>query len=373
MRLECFLFLCLLPGAADAADVTRHFATASGLHFFAGEKVEIAEVGADSVFAAGGTVDIAKAQAEHVFAAGEFLRLADSTIEDVFLAGRRIEIGGAVLDDIFAAGETVDVTPTATVGGDGLYAGRVLRLSGESRGDVIAAGGHVELAGSIAGNVTLLSPEIVLVPGLRVGGTLSYSSPEPLTIPEGVSIAGAIKKEEWPREANESDASSAVGVLIGAIATFAALALFAAVVLAAAPRVADLAAARLQSSPWLSLGIGLAATVGLPVAGVIVCLTVIGIPLGLFIIIASLVAFAASAVFGWTWLGNLVLARTKSLPADYGARVLCALGGLSVFVLVGLVPVAGPFAQFVTMVLGFGAFVLAVVAARSNSEVSTTP
>jgi len=368
MRIALAFALWLVPAVGLAAEPeSRAFATASGLRFFAGDTLRIAAQGADSIFAAGGTVEVRGAQAEHLFAAGGALRLADSTIEDAFLAGRDVEIAGAVADDLFAAGETITVAPSAVIGGDGIYGGRSIRIQGRSDGDVIAGGARVELAGVIAGNVTLASPEIVLAPGLRIGGALVYRSPSALTVPEGVTIAGGVTRESWDGAEEPGPAAAFGAAVAGALFALAAFAVFAAVFVAAAPGVADAGVRRIRRSPWAALGVGLAAVVLLPVVAVLAGVTLIGIPLGLFLFVAGAVAFGAAAVIAWSWLGAFILASGQgAADATFRRRFACAGVGLAAFVAAGFVPVLGVIAQGALILLGYGALALSLVSARSD-------
>lgn len=370
MRIALALLVALLPATVfGAAPEARHHATRSGLQFFTGNILRISEVSTDSIFAAGGTVDVRGGAPDHIFAVGRFVRLIDTGVQDAFLAGREIAISGAVRDDILAAGERVEADPTATVGGDAIYAGRLVRIAGATKGDVIAVGARIELAGDIEGDVNLTSPDIVLSPGLKIGGALNYRSPTLLAMPKGVTIAGGLNRRPWPDQDAPRPGVEAGEVVAGAILGAVAFSLFAAAVLFAAPRAIETAVRQIQDARWTSLGIGLATVIALPTAAVIACLTVIGLPLGLFLLVAGAVGFGVAAVVGWTWLGMQILALVKGAPrTTMGARIFSAGIGVSVFVAVGLVPILGVLAQAFVILAGYGAVVIALHPSRRNTS-----
>ena len=166
-----------------------------------------------------------------------------------------------------------------TIGGDGIFAGGDVRLQPTAKGDIVVAGGKVDLGRSIDGNVTIASPSIVLHPGTRIGGDLTYRSGTELTVPDGVSISGRVIRKDWPEA---SEGSGLIAGLAGAIGFLAALALLAFGALIILGSLPGRAAAELDIQPLRALGLGFAIALAVPAASILLMIMVIGIPLALF-------------------------------------------------------------------------------------------
>ncbi len=113
-----------------------------------------------------------------------------------------------------------------------------------------------------------------------------------------------------------------------------------------------------EETGWSGL-VGVLTLIILPLAAGVLAVTLVGAPLGLFLMGAlplMLLLGLAAAGFG---IGEFLLNRTGE-PRSTGARVLMLLVGLVALAALGLIPYAGPAIAALATIFGFGAVLRAV-------------
>jgi hypothetical protein len=133
-----------------------------------------------------------------------------------------------------------------------------------------------------------------------------------------------------------------------------------------APRQVRQAEAVITAEPVLVLVTGIVGVIALPIAGILLIITVIGAPLGLGLLLGllPLMAFVGYLVAG-VWIGDWVLRRSS--PERLHERpYLAAVVGVLILEVVGILPVLA-IAMAIASLFGFGAvIVLALRALRSS-------
>ena len=294
--------------------------------------------------------------------------MRDVVTDRAIISGGIVEISGIINKNLIAAGGRVYVDDNTQVTGDVILAGGRVSFEGAIGGDFIAAGGDVELAGSVGGNANIRSSAIDIASGTTIAGNLTYSSPDELDLGPDVTVTGTIIREAWRGGDGAFFEDLGLGKIIAfavtaMIATLAALFTFAAVIMAIFSSHFDLADALMTGQPLQSLGLGVLLAIMLPTAVVILLVTIIGIPLGLFALAAFGVLFGLGIVIAAYWAGLRVRRLTKSggeAPEIWG-RLGWMFVGLVLFAVIGLIPFLGNLVQFLSIVTGLGAFVLAIL------------
>lgn len=347
---------------ADQSDDDREVVELSGTHdrqqFVAGSHVHVHDAQLRDVFAAGGEVIVERVQAHDVFAAGGSMRYRDTSLDDLVTVGGTVSIEAELRDDLIAAGGRVRIYPSASIAGDVVIAGGEVELAGDIGGNVMAAGGRVVLAGSVAGDVEVTAGKVVVEPGAQIMGKLVYRSDDAARIAPGSVVAGGVERKQSLD--SHSPAWLGVGVVVAAIL----VAIIGAIVLgmalqAALPKPLHAALLALRASPAKSWLLGFAVLVATPVAANLLLATVIGLPLGLFVHAVYLVGLALALVVAAYWFGTLLrgpAARAVERPAT-SARMLRTALGMLALLLIGLVPVLGWLLLLVAVPLGAGALV----------------
>ena len=152
----------------------------------------------------------------------------------------------------------------------------------------------------------------------------------------------------------------------------AGLVVLAALLAAALPGPSARMASELRDRPWLTPLLGLVALSTIPVAAVLLMITVIGIPIALL----GLVGYAALLLLGYVWLavavGGLLLDRIKpevAAQAAYraGAAVLAMLG----LAVLARTPFIGGLVVFTAILVGVGMIVGALFRRREPAAPAT--
>ncbi|MEQ8734434.1 MAG: polymer-forming cytoskeletal protein [Rhodospirillaceae bacterium] len=363
---------------ADDGEETRalHFATGSGLNFYAGDVVTVTNSSVDDLFAAGGIVNLFGVSAPSLIVAGGSVSLSDILVEDVIAAGGDVDISGMVTDDLIVAGGRVTLRNGSEIGEDAIVSGGQLILNGTISGDLVANGGAAVIGSRIGGDVTVNAASITILSGTRIDGDFTYSSREELDLPADVVITGTLSRKVWQDHGFGLDESVGIGRMIAMglalwFAIVVALAIFASVVATVFPQSMDKFSARVRANVFQNLGIGFAAMISFPAISAILMATLIGIPLGLFVLGCYALMVASSFVIACMGLGLEIRRLTKQsgTPITTRGRLGWAFAGVFTFALIGLVPFLGNVAQALAVMVALGAILKTAWADRNAESV----
>ena len=339
---------------------------------------------------------------------------ADETIDDTLLAvGQTVAIDGTINGDLLAFGQEVtvrgNVTGNLVTGGEKITSKarsaatssaaprtcrsrrsrrpRLLRLrptasiSGRRRTSRAtrsrsarrststaasawtsrASAPAVSVSGAVEGDVEGYAGTITVQPSARVGGNVTghVDTIDDLRSRPGAVVGGTVDTQLVEREQRRNHYST-VGYYVGQVVRLAGAFLTGLLLLWLFPvlREASLpnAVAVLKSA-----GIGLAAAVTLPVAAVLFCLTIVGIPLGMLMFLLGAIGLYFSKAVIAQIIGRGVL-RDPRRPPHYAATLLVGL----VIVIVAInLPWIGGLANLVLTLVGFGVIV-SLMLARIN-------
>ncbi len=325
-----------------------------------------------------------------VAAATEDQVVSGTTDHAIYKVGRTITITGTVNGDIFCVGQTVNID--ATVNGDVLCAGQTVTVEGTVNGNVRVTGQTVNIGAKVDRSATMVAQDATLQSnasvgsdvslgaqtanidgpvgrdlhgdvhtlilssavnrdiettvdklelnnGASVGHNLTYTSPHQLSKSSGASIGG--KTSYHSRLSGRHNRGGWQGFWLGMhLYLLAAGLIFAMVLVALFPQLFigfnKLAAAK----PWMTLLSGFIAMFIVPVIILALGLTLVGLPLALFVGLTWLLVLALSAPLSAFYIGRLILAKEKRIP------VVLLVGSLVLW-LISLIPFLG----FIVIVL----------------------
>jgi cytoskeletal protein CcmA (bactofilin family) len=373
LRRLVLLALTSLPASPPLAAAAVHPAAVDGVEH---------SVGSD-YFAAGRAISLTGAVDGDAFAAGERVAVDGSVAGDAFLAGAQVEVRGPVGQSLYAAGAvvvasgsvrrnarlvggTVEVTPGAHFGGSLSMAGKTLSFAGAADGYLQMAGRDAAVNGQVSGDLEVSAERIEIGPGARIAGKLRYRSAREPVIAAGAEIGAGLERLpgplhawSWGDGARRALHGVGRGVWLGGSFVLGALLL-----LLAPGALGETSKVALSEWP-LCLGIGFGVIVAVPVAAVLLIVTLIGIPLALLVLALYVAVLLLGHVVAAIAVGDYALGRW--LPARAGAaswRVLGLLGALVALALVRQVPLVGGLVALLVFLAGVGALGLCGVRQR---------
>lgn len=361
----------LLSPASRAGDIDE-LVVLSGSYqdqqFVIGESVEVRADVTDDIFAAARDVLFAGASAHNVIAAGQSLTIRASTAQDMLLAGAEIDFAGEVTDDLIAAvcpvcpfGGRLHLWPEANIADDARLAGRHLDIDARIGGDLYAAAKRVILSGEIGGDARILAKRIVLAPGARIAGDLLYAGTSKPEIAEGAFVVGTIGELDMdlPEFEGISERSIFAGGIVAGLAFFLGLILLAAVFQFVVPNLLARAATTAREQTWSTLGRGVVVLLLTPVVGILLMVSIVGIPIALVGLAAFFVLIALAKVSIAYCIGLYLrhLFGRKEAVAGWRSRTLWTALGITLLVIIVLVPFVGPVIGLLALIAGLGALV----------------
>jgi hypothetical protein len=189
---------------------------------------------------------------------------------------------------------------------------------------------------------------------------LKYASRGEAVIDPAAQIAGGVERTTWrgPAGIPSDETARRVGRGVAWVWTLG-LVVLAAVLVALLPALtARVAMTARKRAGWSALA-GFIALVCIPVAAVILMITLIGLPLGLILLFAYFALLPVGYVSAAVALGDGVLERAKpAASAAIGWRVGAAALAVLVFALLARVPYLGALVALAALLIGLGAMVL---------------
>jgi hypothetical protein len=217
------------------------------------------------------------------------------------------------------------------------------------------------ISGQIDGEVFIEAEEITVLPSAIIGGKLRYKSDQEAKVEDGAQIFEGIERIT-------PDAPQAGGYTLGSFLWdawwfLAAIVVGGVLLILFKPFVSEVKDTLLQSS-LRSLGLGFLFLVCLPVAAVVLAITLLGVPLGVLTLICWFVLLYISKIFVALAVGEWLLARLRN--GKISAPLLSLIAGLLLLTIVTLVPYAGMLIQIMIVSLGFGAFFITAYTFRTR-------
>ncbi|HEX6261974.1 MAG TPA: hypothetical protein VF097_03900 [Actinomycetota bacterium] len=207
---------------------------------------------------------------------------------------------------------------------------------------LVVFNGRTEITGTVREDVIVFAGDVVLRSGSEVqGDVITLEDPQ---IEDGATIGGSVDDLQTRFDLYDS---TFVGRFAWWLAYTVSTLVLGLVLLFLAPRLDLAAITSLRDRAGAAIGFGLMVFVLLPIVAGLLLVTVVGIPLGLFLIGGLALIYSIGYVVGGLALGRLAVREPTS-------RYVAFLLGWGALRVVALVPFLGGLAWFVATVLGLG-------------------
>jgi hypothetical protein len=287
---------------------------------------------------------------------GDLVSFARSTVVSGTVEGNiydfsnSLELGGQLGHNIYGLMQSLRVNDRGRVGGGVVTGAGDVNLEGEVHRSVTVYAGNADVSGSIGRELTMAGDNLTLTNTARIGGNLSARVRElkNVHIADGATIAGTrdiqirVRQNRFarPKFYFFQAVWLASAMLVGWLILFLFPGFFRATTQAV-------------GSGWRSLGLGIAVLAGLPVAILLIAITLVGLPLSLMLLAGYLIAIGLAKIWVGAFLGRIVV---KPAGATKGDWLLGLLVGLLILTVVGFIPYLGGLVRFGVVCLGLGAF-----------------
>lgn len=343
--------------------VTPFFADAAV--FKAGDVVTIPkdEAVSENAYVAGGQVTISTSALRDVVVAGGRIILNGQVWGDALLGGGSVDVlelvqgdvraaGGQVTvahvvnGDLLVAGGSVSVLPGAIVAGDTVIAGGDVVMDGIANGSVRIYGGSVRINGTVKGTLFVKAGESVTFgPKAIIEGIVDYRAPEKASIADGARMPERIDftLTEIPKQEMKENFAKVAFVVIGTLFLVKFVAMSVGVILAVtlfksfAKRVAE---ETLQKF-WQMAFVGFLTSVAAPIGILILIVSVVGMYVGFIVGALYLLAILVAGLLMCVTTGALL---SKMIKKEVHVDWKWALLGTVVTFVATFVPIVGWFA-----------------------------
>ena len=328
-----------------------------------------------------------------IYTASDVLKVNTEVNGDIFAAGAQVDLDGIVTQDAMIGGGEVDIKATIkddlrVAGGDvridSIIEGDLLVLAGdfklesnaEVKGDLILAVGMATIDGNVNGSIEGYAGQVnlnstvgkdVKLHGVDqmtfgnqagISGNLDYKSTEAFKIEENI-VKGSINFDKRIIDQKEM---SPIPNLIAGITTYKILSLLlSGLLMIWLFRYFGLETIkRIKKETGKSFGIGLVATIALPLGSFIALLTVIGIPAIMVIMATWAILLYIAKVIAAMLIGSWII---KIDTKSSGGRLFGSFAlGVLIFCVVGAIPYLGWIFSFIFVLFGLGGIYLASIA-----------
>jgi cytoskeletal protein CcmA (bactofilin family) len=297
--------------------------TIEGSVFAVGEAVEVNGTINGDLYCAAGKVRINGTINGDVLCAGQSLTITGVVNGNVRATGQMLALSGTVARNVLFLGQTVQTSDSTRVRGELITAGQTMNVDGAVGKGVFFAGEQLDVEGIVGGNVTAFLERLQFSEQANVRGNVSYTSDKEALFGQGATVEGKLTKHAPQIEADKETAQSARNVWFSSLLFFAASSIAVGLLLLLLwskhlGSVIDVMAAH----PLASIGWGVILMLVMPIVAAILCLTVVGIPAGVILLLLWIMLFLVSGAVASIAVGDKVL---SAFIKDYERSMIWAL------------------------------------------------
>lgn len=316
-----------------------------------------------------------------LYTAGRIVTVEGTVKGDLMCAGREVDITGTVEGDVLCAAQ--NITITGHVEGDIRTVAQTATLSGQTDGSVTVLAQSANLSGQIGRDLTItadnanvggkvgrdeaavanvfattgmISRDLTVTGGsialngnATVGGDFGYTSRNDAQIAGSARVAGKTS-HAVPKESSRVAVSPADMIAATAYIYFGFL-LIGVAALLFTPRLVRVVSNAMDVSVWSTVGAGISGLIAPPLVALVLCFTLVGIPLAIVVLLMWVVSLIVGTAFTAAAIGRAISAK---LQWNNTAGIASLIVGLLVLFLAALIPVIGGFISFAAMVWGVG-------------------
>lgn len=312
---------------------------------------------------------------------GKVITIENDVNDDLFVSGDQVTVNGNINGDLFAAGGQVVVNGNVT--GDAYVAGGNVTINGQITGGLIIGAGQATVSGktgkilagcgdlaikgntdkiiAAAGNVKIYPTSVVdryayiSTGGFENQGTING---ELNLSAEQLIEKGNVGTFNYQKSTAGEDFSKGMKSLVGVFSILTAIGMLVLgiLIIHLFPKLFFTIEKEVEKDTIVRTIIGFLLIIATVIVGVILAVTVIGLPIAAILGMFFIMALMTSGLFVSYCTGDFVTKRLNINTSDIGMFVI----GFVILAVLKLIPVLGFFVGLVVGSLGFGAIFYAI-------------
>lgn len=275
-----------------------------------------------------------------------------------------LEIRGQVGKNVTVFAGNVEMDPEARVGQDMVvYAGQ-FSMAGRVERNITSRGGRVSVDGAVGGNIWSRAEDgFVVNSGADVKGTIKVSGPHEPEVEPGAKLASQPQFTYVTRRPSYTTR----GYYWHRSLVWAAAFLFGLLWILIAPLLFGDAVRKMEN--FSAVGFGALLVIATPILSVLICFSLIGIPVAITAVLLWLITMYAAKTFVCTWVGQRLMGAATGTGGMIGRLAV----GLLLYEAAIEIPYAGFWIRLIVTIWGVGAFAITVFERWRLSGATTMP
>jgi cytoskeletal protein CcmA (bactofilin family) len=329
--------------------------------YIAGNNIIIDGTVNGDLWAIGSTITVNGEVKGSIVVAGQTVNINGNVGHAARLAGETVNVSGDISGDLIVFSSEANITSKAKIGGDFLFGSGNVRIDGLIEGDIKGGANEVAVANGVGGNIELKVENLAVASTADIGGNLTYTSENEADIQSGAKVGGKTT-HNLPEVKKPAPFSGIGGKVLGFLMAFVT----GLIIILIAPRRSASIADSIRNKPWASLGWGAIILFATPVAAIIVCFTVIGIPVALIALALYAIAIYLSQVFVGLFIGRWIIGRFREVESK-AIMVGALAAGLAIITILRLIPYLGFWVGLAVALFGLGAMLISETKLRAQA------
>lgn len=298
----------------------------------------------------GGTVEVRGTVKGDLMSFAKRVVVSGTVEGNIFDCSNSLDLDGQLGHSLYGLMQSLRVNDRGRVGEGVVVGGGDITLEGEVSRSVTLYAGNADVSGSVGRELSMGGDNLTVTNTARIGGNLRarVHDVKNVHIADGATITGSREIQVLQKPNRFTSPKfyffQAVWLAAAMLVGWLGLLLFPGFFQASTHAVA---------SGWRSLGLGIAVLAAVPLAMILLAITLVGLPASIMLLMAYLAAIYLAKIWVGAFLGQMLLRPAGATKSDW---LLGLLVGLLVLAVVRFVPYLGGLVHFGVICLGLGAF-----------------